>query len=195
MWKWVLCCLVLSSASLMAAETMPPLLAQCTACHGNDGISAAPNVPIIAGLPEQALRKALEDYRDGRRTGLAMEHIVKTVREQGIIDLAGYFSAQTFQPATQETDPEKVARGARFHTDYCEKCHRQEGRFNHELTARLAGQWSTYLTTALLHFHQNKRPQPENMAQKLNALIEEEGLQSLEDLAEFYASRGEDKAR
>lgn len=51
----------------LAAEA-PPLAAQCLSCHGVDGRSQIPYVPIIHGQQREYLRHAMREYRDGGRT-------------------------------------------------------------------------------------------------------------------------------
>jgi cytochrome c553 len=51
----------------VAAEA-PPLAGQCLSCHGVDGRSQIPYVPIIHGQQPEYLRHAMREYRDGGRT-------------------------------------------------------------------------------------------------------------------------------
>ena len=63
--------LLLAAALLAAtpalADKTPPLISQCLSCHGVDGRSQIPYVPIIHGQQREYLRSALRAYRDGGR--------------------------------------------------------------------------------------------------------------------------------
>src|SRR5205085_5864237 len=44
----------------------------CAACHGNDGNSADPAVPSLAGQPAQAISTQLFQFREGNRKNSQM---------------------------------------------------------------------------------------------------------------------------
>ena len=49
-------------ATAKPAGNVPPVAALCTACHGADGVSAAPMYPSLAGQHEDYLRRAIQEY-------------------------------------------------------------------------------------------------------------------------------------
>ena len=71
---------VLSMSSVSAGVTMPKgdvaagqaMSAQCAACHGADGNSAAPTFPRLAGQSEKYIYKQLQDFKAGRRNNALM---------------------------------------------------------------------------------------------------------------------------
>lgn len=66
----------------------------CAACHGEDGVSAMPTWPTLAGQHEDYLRQALKQYQLGSRTDPVMAGQVMALTDEDIKDLAAYFAAQ-----------------------------------------------------------------------------------------------------
>ncbi|MEP2783226.1 MAG: cytochrome c [Pseudoruegeria sp.] len=69
------------------------LARKCSACHGKQGVSRDPEVPILAGQHAFYLEKVLKDYRDGRREDRRMTLIVKPLEDEDISDLAAWFAS------------------------------------------------------------------------------------------------------
>ncbi|MCK6370258.1 MAG: c-type cytochrome [Gammaproteobacteria bacterium] len=68
--------------------------AVCAACHGEAGISSAPNWPNLAGQHRDYLQQAITRYRDKARQDPVMQAQAATLSDDDIADLAAYFSAQ-----------------------------------------------------------------------------------------------------
>jgi cytochrome c553 len=68
--------------------------ATCVACHGPEGVAAAPQWPNLAGQHETYLQVALEHYKDGGRVDLVMNPLIAPLDEQSIEELAAFFAAQ-----------------------------------------------------------------------------------------------------
>ncbi len=66
----------------------------CSACHGQDGNSAAPIYPNLAGQYENHLLQSLRDYKSGARKNAIMAGMVAALSEQDMKDLAAYYSSQ-----------------------------------------------------------------------------------------------------
>jgi cytochrome c553 len=66
----------------------------CVACHGEQGVSAAPEYPHLAGQSGAAIYKQLNDYRTGSRTHQLMTDIAKALDEPALADVAAYYAAQ-----------------------------------------------------------------------------------------------------
>jgi cytochrome c553 len=66
----------------------------CVACHGEQGVSAAPEYPHLAGQSGAAIYKQLNDYRTGSRTHQLMTDIAKALDEPTLADVAAYYAAQ-----------------------------------------------------------------------------------------------------
>jgi len=83
-----------------AAEPLPrspetaALLDRCIACHGApDGRPVAPQVPVIAGLPQVYLERALHEYAAGTRESGMMRLYAAPLTDREIAALAAYYAA------------------------------------------------------------------------------------------------------
>ena len=67
--------------------------ATCTACHGQNGISANPLWPNLAGQKDQYLIAQLKAYRDGSRKNPLMSPMATVLSDADIENLAAYYSS------------------------------------------------------------------------------------------------------
>lgn len=131
----------------------------CSACHGNDGNSAAPSFPKLAGQGEKYLYKQLRDIRDGARPIATMVGLLDTKTDQELADMAAYYADQSMSGS--QADPEKLALGERiYRAGYaetgvaaCMACHGPTGHGN-ALAGfpRLAGQHADYTKSQLIMY-------------------------------------------
>ena len=84
----------------------------CTACHGEKGLSTQPWIPSLAGLDPLALYKQLDDFRSGTRLSSPMSAIAQSLTTQQYADLASYFAALPGLPE------DRGERPARSHSSY-----------------------------------------------------------------------------
>jgi cytochrome c553 len=89
-------------ASAQMIEAGRAKAATCVACHGAEGVAAAPQWPNLAGQHETYLKVAIEHYKDGDRTDLVMNPLIAPLDEQSIEELAAFFAAQ---PHLFSTEP------------------------------------------------------------------------------------------
>ena len=68
--------------------------ATCIACHGQDGNSANPAWPKLAGQHAVYLEKQMKDFRDGKRKDPMMAPMAASLSDTDISNLAAYFAAQ-----------------------------------------------------------------------------------------------------
>jgi cytochrome c553 len=66
----------------------------CVACHGTEGIAAAPQWPHLAGQHEEYLLEALVQYKDGTRVDPVMNPLMGPLDEASLEELAAFFAAQ-----------------------------------------------------------------------------------------------------
>ena len=67
----------------------------CAACHGPDGNKpTGPDFPILAGQHVDYLRKALSDYKSGKRSNPIMKGFAATLSSKEMDDLAAWFASQ-----------------------------------------------------------------------------------------------------
>src|SRR5262245_42402577 len=104
----------------------------CVACHGEQGVSRAPEFPNLAGQSGAAIYKQLNDYRTGSRTNQLMTDIAKALDETTLADIAAYYAAQPKRnpnPATLAESPPAIVRLVELgdpsrNIPPCASCHR-----------------------------------------------------------------------
>lgn len=92
------------------------------------------------------------------------------------------------KPHTHEctVDLALAQRGKELHSEYCEKCHKQNGHFQDKETPPLAGQARGYLLYQITDYRvaATVMPQPPSMQERLEKLSDED----LVAPSDFYAS-------
>jgi cytochrome c553 len=68
--------------------------ANCTACHGDQGISHSALYPTLAGMDAAVIYKQLDDFRSAHRSWGAMNAIAHALSLQDSADAAAYFAVQ-----------------------------------------------------------------------------------------------------
>src|SRR5499426_1194579 len=104
----------------------------CVSCHGEQGVSAAPEYPNLAGQSGAAIYKQLNDYRTGSRTNQLMTDIAKALDEPTLADIAAYYAAQPKRnpnPATLAASPPAIVQLVELgdpnrNIPPCAACHR-----------------------------------------------------------------------
>lgn len=66
----------------------------CVTCHGADGEAVMPTPPVLAGQHEDYLVYALQQYKDGSRSGNVMSAFAATLSEADMEMLAAFYAAQ-----------------------------------------------------------------------------------------------------
>ncbi|WP_271271109.1 c-type cytochrome [Aliamphritea hakodatensis] len=64
----------------------------CWGCHDQSGISANPAFPNLAGQKPVYLMKALQDYKQGKRSDGMMNSAAARLSDEDIADIAAYYS-------------------------------------------------------------------------------------------------------
>src|SRR5262249_29246994 len=67
--------------------------AACAGCHGEQGGSANPMWPSLAGQDARSLANALRAYKDGSRDDATMKALAATLDEKAINDVASYYAS------------------------------------------------------------------------------------------------------
>jgi len=168
----------------------------CEGCHGKDGNSTTPDVPIIAGYSSEGFFNTIDVFRIGERVAIqfhkpgepetVMNEIAKQLSEKNVRDLAAYFSKRPFKAPQQDVNAELARRGEILHNQLCEQCHMKKGAHPVEDAAILAGQWTPYLRRQFGNVLSGKRKVPRTMLRRIKELPPED----IEALLSFYASVG-----
>jgi cytochrome c553 len=160
----------------------------CSACHGMAGQSPSSSMPIIAGILPAYFKKSIEDYATGKRPSPEMEPYAKMVRDLGVDDVGGYFSAQKRQPTSVPVDAAAAARG-KAAAAQCAICHGPDGRGDPaKVIPDLRGQPPGYLQTQMLLFKADKRSPGDPNLKALKALMKTIPDGTLGDLAAYFSS-------
>lgn len=136
--------------------------AACFACHGQDGNSAAPTFPKLAGQNARYLEKQLHEINRKNakdeviRAVPAMTGLTETLADQDIADIAAYFASQT--ASTNQAKKDLVAKGELIYrggirdkgVPACTACHSPTGAGNAPAGfPQLGGQHADYVATQL----------------------------------------------
>ncbi len=87
-------------AAAHAADPAPDKLDACRACHGRDGVSAAADIPNLAGQRRAYLVAQLRAFRDGTRKHDLMSVIAGQLADADIEALATHWSVASPAAAT-----------------------------------------------------------------------------------------------
>jgi sulfide dehydrogenase cytochrome subunit len=168
----------------------------CEGCHGKDGNSTQPDVPIIAGFSHEGFLNTMDVFRDNERIAMrfhkpgepeaVMNDIAQGLSDTDVEVLADYFSRHPFIADRQTADAAQATRGENIHKQNCEKCHSGNGADPVDDAAILAGQWTIYLRSQFDNILSGKRIVPLSMLRRIKKLSAED----IEALVQFYALEG-----
>jgi cytochrome c553 len=67
----------------------------CTACHGEQGVSRSGLYPTLAGMDAANIYKQLDDFRASKRSWGAMNGIAQVISAEASADVAAFFASRT----------------------------------------------------------------------------------------------------
>ena len=190
---------LLPAADALAADGATIANDQCAMCHGKNGVSTEPAIPIIAQYSVKYMLESIGNFRKKTRTCAEvtipsgpkkgtrsdMCKVIANLSDADAEAVAKYFAAQKFVRAKQPFDAAKAQKGVPVYKLRCEKCHEDNGSSPDEDNGILAGQWTPYLREQLVGFRTGKRPIDDKMKQRLDKVTKEEE----ELLLHFFASQ------
>ena len=84
----------ISSAALAAGDAAAgkAKAAACGGCHGKNGEGIKPNPPL-AGLQEDKVVQALQDFKSGKRANAVMKTFTSKLSDADMANLAAYYAS------------------------------------------------------------------------------------------------------
>jgi len=169
------------------------VLEVCVACHGEQGVSVAPEFPHLNGQSGAAIYKQLHDYRSGSRTHPLMTDISKALDEPVIADVAAYYAGQPKRnpnPETLAESPEAIVRLIELgdpnrNIPPCAACHRP-GAGGPIETPILHEQGSSYLVLQLQAYASGERRN--DVYARMRAIAARLSATEMKGLAGYYAA-------
>lgn len=159
----------------------------CAACHGANGRSDMPGIPVLAGQPSLYAITQLFLFREGRRDNEAMTAVAKTMTDddlRGFSDHIGTLPPVPAPPPTTPPDAGRMARGkALADQNKCLFCHGADLGGGQQVP-RIAGQREEYLQASLRGFKSGKRAA---YTQAMPAAVSQIPVDDLDTLAYFAA--------
>ncbi|MCO6418322.1 c-type cytochrome [Siccirubricoccus sp. KC 17139] len=130
----------------------------CGQCHGPQGISVMPDIPSLAGHPEEFITLQLILFREGIRDTPPMPALTQGLTDQQVEDLAAFYAS--LPPGHAERGPRDAARyaagAALAERLRCGTCHLPQFQGRAQMP-RLTGQREDYLVHALTEYRDGTR--------------------------------------
>jgi len=138
------------------------LVAACSGCHGNDGVSSKPGVPFIAGQTSVYLEIASRSYLSGERKHDVMRQAVMELSVEQRIELANYYSiletpwkggldegvVDSGKGRSKVVSKKSISAGKAL-SKPCESCHGTDGNSIQAGVPSLAGLQPAYFVPSL----------------------------------------------
>ena len=143
--------------------------AMCQGCHGEEGISAAPNFPNLAGQFEKYIERQIHDFQSEKRSDATMSGMAASItEEQDLKDIAAYFSSKKRMKGVPGKDHNLAAKGKSIFYDgnpetgvyACSNCHGENGYgkdSKNNVFPVISGQTKDYLVKQLTDFRSGER--------------------------------------
>ena len=163
------------AAALVAAAMIGPVQAQtggdaaqgrtlaaernCGTCHGMAGISAMPNIPSLAGQPEEFITLQMILFRERLRDAPPMPEMAQGLEDPQVEALAAHYARLPPGHAEDRAprDAAKYEAGAALSQKLrCGICHLPDYRGRAQIP-RITGQREDYLAQSLAQYRDGKR--------------------------------------
>jgi cytochrome c553 len=154
----VLAIMLLIAAFPSRAATVQERLAQCQACHGEQGQSTNPEVPSLGAQQQGFVLVQLYMFREHLRKVDLMNEVAKGMTDADLQDVSDAISKLPApKPLAGATDPAEVARAQdMIAQNRCNSCHTSTFAGQDQIP-RLAGQREDYLLKSLREYKSGAR--------------------------------------
>ena len=133
----------------------------CAACHGPNGRSDMPGVPVLAGQPSLYTITQLFLFREGRRSNEAMVAVAKPMKDADLRGYSDFIGTLPPVPAPTPAAPPDAARMSKAqalaHQHKCTFCHGADLAGGQQVP-RIGGQKEDYVRATLRGFKSGDRP-------------------------------------
>ncbi|MES1163750.1 MAG: c-type cytochrome, partial [Rhizobacter sp.] len=133
----------------------------CAACHGPNGRSDMPGVPVLAGQPSLYVITQLFLFREGRRHNEAMIALAKPMKDADLRGFSDFIGTLPPVPAPAPATPPDAARMSKglalAQQHKCLFCHGADLAGGQQVP-RIGGQKEDYVSAALHGFKSGDRP-------------------------------------
>ena len=166
--------------------------ANCVSCHGEQGVSATPDLPSLNGQTAAAINKQLHDYRSGARVHPQMTPVAKQLIVPDLANSAVYFGAaakpreglgRRDQPADIEIVRLANEGDSKRRIPACNSCH-VNGSGGPVETPVLTGQHHLYLENQLKAYKTGQRRN--DVYRRMRTIAEQLTDEEIEALARYY---------
>ena len=137
----------------------------CSGCHGEDGNSADPQIPRLAGQYGDYITKQMRNYLASTRSHQTMSGMAASVSDADLADISAYFASQAMMKGASHSN-NKLGKKL-FESDdlqnmrvRCTNCHGTTGKGmtpGNPLYPVIGGQHKEYLLTQLKSFKKGIR--------------------------------------
>ncbi len=176
------------------------LARRCNHCHGEEGFSAVPVFPNLAGEDRLSFWKQMQDFRSGKRTSPVMQGMADGLSARDSADLAAYYSMLPTASDPQESrafpqamqDPSGASMAIRLIVfgdgqrgiPPCQSCH---GPVAYVKGAPpLANQNGSYLQQQLEHFANGSRTNDINV--RMRSIARQLTAEEKTAVSEYYGA-------
>jgi len=166
--------------------------AVCSSCHGQDGVSATPDLPSLAGQSAASIYKQLHDYRSGARAHPLMTPVAQQLLIPDLANVAVFYGRDAgpsmgLGARGQSARPEIVRLATEGDSarrlPSCNSCH-VNGAGGPIETPILTGQHHQYLANQLLAFKNGERRN--DVYQRMRNIARVLNDEEIQALAEYY---------
>jgi cytochrome c553 len=158
--------------------------ALCQICHGEDGISATPSYPNLAGQYAAYIRKQFKNFKMGSRKDPVMSEIAATeTNDQDLLDISAYFASQQKMKSAKPVI--NMDGESQFLSDGngCVNCHGVNGKGlvpNNSLTPVIGGQHKDYLVKQLKDFRIGDRDnEPDGIMPIIAGMMSDDDIENV----------------
>ncbi len=166
--------------------------AVCAACHGANGRSERPGVPVLAGQPSLYVITQLFLFREGRRNNEAMIALAKQMSDndlRGFSDFIGTLAPVPAPPPAAPLDAARMRLGQALAREHkCTFCHGDDLAGGKQVP-RIGGQKEEYLSQTLHGFKTGQRPGYTRAMTEALSQVAESDLDTLAYFAAHIGSR------